>query len=181
MRRPIATLAVLGAAALAGCAGIGTDDDVKVRVSGPALVTKKQLASLPAGSPARTVFEWWRTIQFDNPTIAVRYYSKKLGITRMTLERQLQFGPGAQNLGARPHLVGTDVNGDHATVQVLLERQTSNPNGRTDKTQVARGFNLVREDGEWKLAENMYLERGARVQRTFARLLQAQQQAGKKP
>ena len=181
MRRPIAILAVFGAGALVGCAGIGTDDDVKVRVTGPALVTKKQLASLPEGSPARTVFEWWRSIQFDNPTVAVQYYSKKLGITTMTLERQLQFGPGAQNLTARPHLVGTDENGDHATVQVLLERVTPNPNGRTDKAQVARGFNLVREDGEWKLAENMYLERGARVQRTFARLLKAQQQAGEKP
>jgi hypothetical protein len=176
----MAILLALGAGALVGCAGIGTDDDVKVRVTGPALVTKKQLASLPEGSPARTVFEWWRTLQFDNPTIATRYYSRKLNITTLTLEKQLQFGAGSQNLKARPHLVGTDMDGDRATVNVLLENVSSNPNGRVDKNQTARGFNLVREDGEWKLSENTYLERNERIQRAFARAAQQQAQ-GKSP
>lgn len=180
MRRPFALLLALGAGALASCAGIGTDDSVKVRITGPALVTKKQLASLPEGSPARTVFEWWRTIQFDNPTLAARYYSRKLHITPLTIERQLEFGAASQNLNARPHLVGTDMQGDHATVNVLLENVASNPNGRVDKRQTARAFNLVREDGEWKLAENMYLERGERIQRAFARAARLQAQ-GKSP
>jgi hypothetical protein len=176
VRRPIALVLALGAGALIGCAGIGTDDSVKVRVTGPALVTKKQLASLPEDSPARTVFEWWRTIQFDNPTLAVRYYSSELKITRLTIENQLQFGAASQNLNARPHLVGTDMDGDHATVNVLLENLSSNPNGRLDKNQTARAFNLVREDGEWKLAENTYLERGERIQRAFARAARLQAQ-----
>ena len=180
MRRPIALLLALGAGALVGCAGIGTDDDVNVRVTGPALVTKKQLASLPEGSPARTVFEWWRTIQFDNPTVAARYYSRKLNVTAQTLEHQLEFGAASQNLNARPHLVGTDMDGDHAIVNVLLENLSSNPNGRVDKNQTARAFNLVREDGEWKLAENMYLDRGERIQRSFARAARLQAQ-GKSP
>jgi hypothetical protein len=180
VRRPITILLALGVGALVGCAGIGTDDDVKVRVTGPALVTKKQLASLPEGSPARAVFEWWRTIQFDNATIAARYYSSKLNITPLTLEKQLEFGAASQNLNARPHLVGTDMNGDRATVNVLLENVSSNPNGRVDKHQTARGFNLVLEDGEWKLAENTYLERGERIQRAFARAARLQAQ-GKSP
>jgi hypothetical protein len=169
VRRSLALLVVLGAGLLAGCAGIGDDDSVKVRVSGPVLVTKNQIASLPAGSPARTVFEWWRALQFSNPTIAANYYSAKLHITPLKLDKQLQAGPAIHNLGSRPHLVATQVDGDHAVVNVLLENQADNPNGRVDKTQVARGFNLVREDGEWKLAENMYLERGVRVQKEFIR------------
>jgi hypothetical protein len=178
VRRALPLLAALGAGALAGCAGIGTDDDVKVRVTGPALVTKKQLASLPEDSPARTVFEWWRSIQFDNPTIAVQYYSRKLDITTLTLEHQLEFGAAAQNLNARPKLVGTEIDGDRAIVNVLLENVQRNPNGRIDKNQTARAFNLVRENGQWKLAENMYLERGERIQRAFARAarLQAERQ-----
>jgi hypothetical protein len=179
MRRAIALFAALGAAALAGCAGIGSDDDVKVRVTGPALVTKRQVASLPEGSPARTVFEWWRTLQFDNPIAAASYYSAKLDITPMTIEHQLEFGAAAQNLNARPHLVGTDENGDQATVNVLLENVSTNPNGRTDKRQTARAFNLVREDGVWKLSENMYLERGERIQRAFARAARLQAEAQK--
>ena len=175
-------LAALGAGALAGCAGIGDDDDLQTRTTGPSLVTKAQIASLPEGSPARTVFEWWRALQFSNPIIAAQYYSPKLHITPARLEQQLQFGPGAQNLNARPHLVATDVRGDRAVVNVLLENQVSNPNGRTDKNQTGRGFNLVQVDGQWKLAENLYLERGERVQRAFARAArlqaQGQQNAG---
>ena len=170
-------LLALGAGALVGCAGIGTDDDVRVRVTGPALVSKKQIAALPEGSPARTVYEWWRSIQFDNPIVAAGFYSKELGITTRTIERQLEFGAAAQNLNARPHLVGTDmVDADHAIVNVLLENIARNPNGRIDKNQTARAFNLVREDGEWKLAENMYLERGERIQRAFARAARLQAQ-----
>jgi hypothetical protein len=170
-------LLALGAGALVGCAGIGTDDDVRVRVTGPALVSKKQIAALPEGSPARTVYEWWRSIQFDNPIVAAGFYSKELGITTRTIERQLEFGAAAQNLNARPTLVGTDmVDADHAIVNVLLENIARNPNGRIDKNQTARAFNLVREDGEWKLAENMYLERGERIQRAFARAARLQAQ-----
>jgi hypothetical protein len=179
VKRSIALLAALCAAALAGCAGIGDSDDVKVRTVGPTLVTKAQIASLPEGSPARTVFEWWRALQFSNPIIAARYYSSKLHVTPMTLEKQLEFGPGAHNLAARPHLVGTDLDGDHAVVNVLLENQTTNPNGRTDKNQTARGFNLVREDGAWKLDENMYLERGQRIQNAFRRAARLQAEAQK--
>lgn len=183
MRRAFVLLAALGAGALAGCAGIGDDDAVKTRITGPVLVTKNQIASLPQGSPARAVFEWWRALQFSNPIIAAGYYSNKLHITPGLLERQLQFGPGAHNLGARPHLVSTDITGDRAVVNVLLENQSSNPNGRTDKNETARGFNLVREDGQWKLAENLYLERGARIQRAFARAarLQAQERQNATP
>ena len=41
-----------------------------------------------------------------------------------------------------------------------LETVDRRPNGRRDRNRGARAFNLVREDGTWKLAENLYLDRG---------------------
>lgn len=174
MRRRASALLALGACALTGCAGIGGNDAVKQRTTGPELLSKAQVQHYPAGSPARTVFEWWRSIQFDNPVTAARYYSTALGVTPKTLESQLQFGAGAQNLNAKPKLVEVDENGNRATVMVLLQNTVRNPNGRVDTSQTARAFNLVREQGTWKLAENLYLERGARIQKAFARAAQLQ-------
>jgi hypothetical protein len=53
--------------------------------------------------------------------------------------------------------VDVDESGDRAIVRLLLERRTKNPNGRIDREQKAQAFNLVRESGSWKLAENLFL------------------------
>jgi hypothetical protein len=171
-----AALAILLGAA--GCSGLGSDEEVPERVTGPALVTKAQLDRLPAASPARVVFEWWRALQFDNATIAARYYADDLGMTPDKLDRDLTYGAGALGLTARPRLVDVDENGDAATVNVLLEQLTPRPNGRVDKLETARGFNLVREDGEWKLSENRYLARAGRVQRFFSVAARRQAEQG---
>jgi hypothetical protein len=175
-RRTQLTLALV-ACLLAGC-GFGGDDEVTERVQQPSLLTREDLESLPEGGAARTVFEWWRTLQFDNPLRAVDFYSEELGVTAERLERQMRWGAGALGLTQKPRLVEVQKRGDTAAVLVLLESVVTNPNGRVDKTRTARSFNVLREDGEWKLAENMYLERQAGTQQRFADALSAQQQNG---
>jgi len=182
MRRSLRLATVLATVAFtvgaAGCAGLGSDEEVPERVTGPALVTKAQLARLAPDSPARVVFEWWRALQFDNAIAATKYYARDVGMTVDKLDRDLSLGASGLGLTARPRLVEVDENGDKATVLLLLEQLTPRPNGRVDKLQTARGFNMVRENGEWKLAENRYLARAARIQRFFsaeARRLATQQ------
>jgi hypothetical protein len=167
MRHAGAALAALAAAALVGCGAFG-DDPVTERVQQPALLTKRQVERYPEGTPARTFFEWWRAIQYDNAPAALRYYADSVGMTLAKMDRQLGYGTGALGLGARPHLVEEDVDGDTATVLALLESIVENPNGRSDKTRKARGFNLVKEDGEWKLADNLFIDRQARVYLRFS-------------
>jgi hypothetical protein len=165
---------VLAGLTLAGCAGLGSDD-ASENVQSPSLITKADLNRYPPGSPADTFFEWWRALQFDNPLVAARYYSGSLEITPAVLDRQLQHGAQPLGLGRRPELVEVDKKGDKATVLVLLEAEQDNPNGRTDRVRTARAFNLVREHGEWKLGENLYLERQARLQKEFAEAVLRQQ------
>jgi hypothetical protein len=174
VRRRFAALLALVACALSGC-GFGGDDEVTERVQQPSLLTKEDVQRLPEGSPARTTFEWWRTLQFDNPVLAVEFYDDDLGITVERLERQLKWGAGSLGLTQKPVLVEVQERGNEAAVLVLLENQTTNPNGRVDKTRTARSFNLIREGGEWKLAENLYLERQARTQQLFAAVVRQQE------
>ena len=172
MRRPLRVVAVLAIIAFtvgaAGCYGLGSDEEVPERTTGPALVTKAQLAALEPGSPARVMFEWWRALQFDNAIAASRYYARDVGMTVDKLDRDLSLGAAGLGLTTRPRLVEVDEHGDKATVLVLLEQLTPRPNGRVDKVQTARAFNMVRENGEWKLAENRYVARQARIQRFFS-------------
>jgi hypothetical protein len=156
-------VAILGAAAVvASCGSLGTGEETKP-VDQPQLLTGRDLARQPEGSPARTVLEWWRALQFDNPVIAYGHYSDqvKRRLSQRELAHQLGFGPGVLDLGARPRVAEVEEKGDEATVFVLMSKVARNPNGRADETRTARSFNLVREGGDWKLADNRYLARAA--------------------
>jgi hypothetical protein len=171
-RRPW-TLLLLGALLLPGCSF--SDDEPTQRVVRPALVTKAHVDRYPPGSPARAFFEWWRSMQFDNPIVAARYYSRQLGLTPQKLETQLRLGSGALHLNQRPKLLEVEQDGDTAIVFALLEGSTRNPNGRIDVSRNARSFNLVREDGDWKLSDNMFIERGVRTSRVFLKAVERAQ------
>ncbi len=170
--------AALGiASALVGsCGGIGSDDGVTERVQQPRIITAKRLEGVPEGSPQRTVYAWWRALQFDNPVEASRYYVKSLGLTPERLERQFRYGSALLNLYAMPRLVDVVEEGNRATVQLLLQKAARNPNGRVDRASSARGFNLVRENGEWKLADNFYIERSFENARRLGALVRRAKQ-----
>ena len=165
------------ALAFAGCGGFG-DDEVTERVQRSALLSKAQVERLPANSPERAVFEWWRALQFDNAVVAARYYADSLGLSEADIEGILRKGPQGRGLDKRPRLVEVQRQGDKAVVLTLLEVEQRNPNGRIDRQQQARAFNLVREDGEWKLAENNYLDRSLDIERRFREEFERQQGQG---
>jgi hypothetical protein len=155
--------ATLGTAVVvAGCGSLGPGEETE-RVDEPQFLTGRDIARQAEGSPARTVLEWWRALQFDNPVVAYRYYAGqvKRRLSQRELGHQIGFGPGLLNLQARPKVSDVEQEGDEATVFLLMTQVKRNPNGRTDETLTARSFNLVREDGEWKLADNRYLARYA--------------------
>lgn len=158
------SLALLACAGSVGCGGFG-GDDVTVRVTQPALLSKKQVERQPAGSPQRAFFTWWRALQYKNAVEATGYFSASLHMTPGRVYRYIQ--AAESNLASRPRLVDVETTGDKAIVRLLMERITKNPNGRTDRERKAQAFNLVREDGSWKLADNLYLEGIYRIYREF--------------
>jgi hypothetical protein len=167
------------ALALGGCAGLGSDVDVPDHVDGPSLLSADDVQRQPAGSPQRTLFEWWRALQFDDAPEAAKYYASDLHMTAAKLDDILVIGSGILGLNARPRLVEVDPSGDTAAVRVLLETSDKEPNGRVDKKQTARAFYLVREAGTWKMADNRYLGRSAdRIARLAAEARRRQQQGG---
>ena len=164
---------------LAGCSGLSSDDEVPDRVEGPTLVTKEQIERLPSDSPARSLFEWWRALQFDDLQGAVGYYARSVGVTPSKLDHLMVVGANPLGLGARLRLVDVETDADAATVFVLMETVARAPNGREEKRRVPRAFHMVREDGAWKLADNRYLKRTVETQlRSLQRTLQLERRKG---
>ena len=156
--------ALLAVVVLAGCGELG---ELSGRIEQPQIVTREQLARYPAGSPERTVLLWWRALQFNSPELAARYYSRDLKLTTADLEEQLKLGPDFLDLKAGLRMVGTDESGDTATILALRRRVLQYPNGRADEVRVPMAFNLRREGGEWKLANNRYIDRALENAQAF--------------
>jgi hypothetical protein len=57
--------------------------------------------------------------------------------------------------------------GSSATVLALRTRVLQHPNGRIDKVAIPQAVNLRRESGEWKLADNRYIDRALDNVRAF--------------
>ncbi len=171
MRPALAGLLVLCTFLVAGCSFGG--DEVAERVRQPTLLSAAAVAEQPVGSPSRALFAWWRAMQYADTEAAARYYDAALGITAGELEAQLAVAIDA--FRARPRLMETrDDGANRATVTVLLESRTNNPNGRVDVVRLPRSFALRRGNGEWRLADNRYLERAVRDQEALAEALRDQ-------
>jgi hypothetical protein len=172
VRAGLSAVLALGVCLLpAGCSFGG--DEVAQKVQQPALLSAASIGRLPAGSPERTLFEWWRAMQFDDVAAAAPRYASRASVTAARLDAQLSTAGRA--FDPRPRLVEVDRRDGRATVSVLLELRTSNPNGRVDVTRSARAFALVLEGGRWRLADNRYLEGAVRQQRELARALRGRE------
>jgi hypothetical protein len=159
---PRVALAMAASVTLGACGEIGANGSRTEPVQLPQVLRAEQVDRHPRASPARAFFEWWQALQFDNPVAASSHYSKSLQITPARLTRLLSHGT-IYNLSSIPRLDGVLRKGNRATVSVFLITATKNPNGRVERVGKPFGFNLVREDGEWKLSDNLYLVRRARL------------------
>ncbi len=168
VRRAPGGITLIALLAVCGCGSLQSDDAGR-RVEGPWLLTRAAVEGQPPGSPQRTVFEWWRALQFDDASVASSYYSKAVAMSPARMERQLAVGATGLGLLSRPRLVEVTEGAGQAKVFVLLESKAGQPNGRIDVKQTARAFDLTREDDEWKLTDNSYLERAVRLQRELFR------------
>jgi len=168
MRRTLA--ATLGVAAIlaGGCGSLGTGDETD-RVNKLQLVRKADIARHPEGSPAQTFLEWWRALQYGSGTQAVRQYARDVEVDPKKLQHQLEVGVELLGLRARPAVHDVIEDGDQATVFAVFTSAVENPNGRADKVQSPKAFDLVREDGKWKMADNRYTTRIFRLAEKFVK------------
>jgi hypothetical protein len=148
-----ASLVVALAATLLGLSGCGGGSD---STAGSATsvegryVTAANLKHFEAGSPQATTLNWWKAVQFGNPGVAAAYYGKGAAPELEQLSRELS-AASSQFVGV-PKFNSADINAGSGTLYFFLGRPGS------DAPPRPLSVNLVKEGGQWKLADNLLLE-----------------------
>ena len=107
-----------------------------------------------AGSPARALLEWWRAMQFDNATAAAallrRFTSARRPSSSIVSWCWSRTAFGGAAAGGRGRRAGRPRDG----ARPAREPDRATPTGGSTCSALPRSFNLVRENGDWRLADN---------------------------
>lgn len=121
-------------------------------------VSEAQISRSSRGSPERTVLEWWRDVQVNDPEHAVRLYADPP--TLPNLAGQFNFVAG--RLAGSVEIVSVESEGNRAVVRVRWSR----PRGEVRRVRLR----LERDGGAWKLSDARFLdEMVAELQETGSR------------
>ena len=98
------------------------------------------------GTPQQTVLAWWRAVQFANAGMAETYYAPQ-GAPKIA-HLQSELSAASNQFTGLPTFSSLEAHGNAATVYFFITRPDSSSPPR------AASVNLIRVDGEWRLADD---------------------------
>ena len=145
---------------LAGCGGEGNARPEGLPGKAEQLLTASEIRRHPEGSPARTLYEWWRSAQYADLTGYLEHYETRL-------RRELEAEPNTEGVlevfagfirTARPVIQQVEREGETTTVYTEIEFRR--PVGTTHYATTTRpqAFTMVRQRGEWRLVDDLYVD-----------------------
>ncbi len=159
LRKGFAGVAAVTVLLLAGCGGGDDPPPPGSPSAAEFLITPAAIRAEPAGSPERALLSWWRSIQYNDfegyvDALAAPLQSQRRGDARA--QRDLTLAAG-ELIRSQPKVGDVEEEGARATVYTRIE--TRQPIGATRFTTSSnpQGFTLVREDGEWKIADDYFV------------------------
>jgi hypothetical protein len=132
---------------LSACGG-GSPSPGSTSMAG-SYVTAKSLRRYKPGTPQRTVLQWWKAVQFGDPTIVHTYYAPGVGPRIPVLQHELALA-STQFTGV-PTFNSAEIHGNAATLYFFTARPGSSAPPR------AVSVNLVETGGKWVLADDELL------------------------
>jgi hypothetical protein len=160
----LSTLAI-ASALLGGCGNSPEPPPPGSPSASENLVTRHDIAATDPDSPGRALMTWWRSIQYA----ALPSYLESLS---RPLRRELE-GSGAakgylplaasQLVRAKPKVSETEVDGNRATLYARVEIRVPLGSTRFQSSSSPQAFTAVREDGEWKIANDLYIQSQAQL------------------
>ena len=180
--RPLAAAfaVIVAALGIASC-GDGSNEPNRGLPATAALVGPKDIAATKAGSPNHAFMLWWRALQYAD----VKGYNQRLSSAlkarpghEQTARRQVA-AIAAQVINVFPHIKRVEARGAQATLYVELEVRTPVGAERYTSARVPRAFSMVRNAGNWKIDDDLFVETGARAE--LQKLAAADRRAGTAP
>lgn len=158
-RKILAGMAVAAALIGAGCGEGGDPPPPGEPSAAEYLITPADLRRQPDDSPQAALMEWWRSIQYNDFEGYVGALVAPVRAQRQASERaprDLTLASG-ELIRSQPEIASVEENGNEATVYTRIE--TRQPIGATRFTTSSspQAFTLVREGGEWRIADDFYV------------------------
>jgi hypothetical protein len=163
LRRLCAVAAAVALIAAAGCGG-GDPPPPGTPSAANDLVTLAKIDGQQPGSPEKALLQWWMDIQYNN---LEGYLDGMAGPLRRTREadprtRHSLLLVSGDSIRSQPKF--EDSRRDAGTATLYTQVQTRQPVGasRFTTSDTPQAFTLVRENGQWKVADDAYvLDRAA--------------------
>ena len=138
---------LLAAFGLLGCgSGSGGSDSISTVGN---YVGARDLSRYKPGTPQRTVLQWWKAVQFGNPSIVHSYYAPGTGPGLHDLQREL--AAASNQFSGIPTFNSAEIHNHRATLYFFVTRPESSAPPRPVS------INLVDKGGEWGLADDQLL------------------------
>ena len=132
---------------LLGC-GSGSGDSDTTSTAGD-YVGARDLNQYKPGTPQRTVLQWWKAVQFGNPSVVHSYYAPGTGPGLHNLQREL--AAASNQFSGIPTFNSAEIHKGRTTLYFFVTR----PESSTPPRPVS--INLVDKGGEWSLADDQLL------------------------
>jgi hypothetical protein len=138
---------LLAAFGLLGCgSGSGGSDSTSTVGS---YVGASDLDQYKSGTPQRTVLQWWKAVQFGNPSVVHSYYAPGAGPDLHHLQHEL--AAASNQFSGIPNFNSAEIHNGRATLYFFVTR----PESSTPARPVS--VNLVNSSGKWGLADDQLL------------------------
>lgn len=137
---------ILVAFGLLGCGSGSSSADTASTVGN--YVAAKNLRQYKPGTPQRTVLQWWKAVQFGNPSVVHTFYAPGTGPDLHNLQREL--AAASNQFSGIPTFNSAEIHKGRATLYFFVTRPESS-------TPRPASINLVDKGGEWGLADDQLL------------------------
>jgi hypothetical protein len=122
------------------------------------VVTSQDIQAAGGGSPRAVLLRWWQAVQLRHVQSAIDAYAKSVNTRKVPdeINRLAYFF-----VRSRPEIVEVKRMGATARALTVVDGAAfgkSDPNHVLVVTQTPTSFELKREDGTWKLANDDYLK-----------------------
>jgi hypothetical protein len=163
MTRWIGVVLATGAAVvlLGGCGG-GETPAQRGLPANTILVTQSNVLAYKPHTPQRTLMAWWRAMQYTDAPGYLSLLSEPVRkARRQDRAYRVQLPIIARYVdSAFPHIQKISVSGARATAYVEIEFRRLVGSDKYASTRIPQAFPMVRESGEWRMADDLFVEAG---------------------
>jgi hypothetical protein len=168
LRRILAGMVVAVALVATGCGEGGDPPPPGTPSAAEYLLTPADIRRQPEDSPQAALMEWWRSIQYNDFDGYANALVAPLRAQREASDRarrDLTLASG-ELIRSQPEIADVREDGNETTIYTRIE--TRQPVGATRFTTSSspQAFTLVREGGEWRIADDFYVTNRANNIRT---------------